>query len=101
MLFRSQVDERRRGRGFERDMFRDRHGVGRGNGDEFRVRWTLHISNNDSALHAIGEEFGLMADRAAAIHVAEWCYSEAYRVGAEVWLGGGRYERLERGSRSR
>jgi hypothetical protein len=70
-------------------------------GEEFRVRWTLHISNNDSALHAIGEEFGLMADRAAAIHVAEWCYSEAYRVGAEVWLGGGRYERLERGSGAR
>jgi hypothetical protein len=70
-------------------------------GDDFRARWTSHISTNDSDLCAIGEQFGLLADRAAAIHVAEWCYSEAYRVGAEVWLGDERYERLGRGAHLR
>ena len=66
-------------------------------GEDFRVRWTSHIATNDADLCGIAGRVGLLADRATAIHVADWCYSEAYRIGAEVWLGGDRYQRLAPG----
>jgi len=61
---------------------------------EHRSRWSAHIDQYDSQLCEIGASNGLIADRIAAIHVADWCYAEAARVGADVWIIADRYQRL-------
>ena len=63
-------------------------------GDEHRSRWVSHVKAHDEALVEIGASTGLPADLLTAIHVADWCYSEARRVGADVWIAGAAYERL-------
>lgn len=63
-------------------------------GEEHRRRWLSHTELHDSSLSGVGAEIGLPADRTAAVHVADWCYSEARRLGAEVWIAGDRYELL-------
>jgi hypothetical protein len=60
----------------------------------FHDRWQDHIANRDGDLQTIAENAGILADRGTAIHVANWCYDEARRIGAEVWLGGENFERL-------
>ena len=58
------------------------------------VRWRNHVDRLDEPLRGIADKAGILADRATAIQVAEWCYDEARRVRAEVWLGGDDFERL-------
>jgi hypothetical protein len=60
----------------------------------YYARWREYTGEKDDELRKIAESGGILADRNTAIHVAEWCYGEARRIGAEVWLGGGNFERL-------
>jgi hypothetical protein len=64
-------------------------------GVDHQHRWTSHVARYDADLSEIGIANGLMADRLAALHVADWCYAEARRIHADVWIIGKRYERLE------
>lgn len=61
-------------------------------GEEHRRRWLGHARDNDRALTEIGTAHGLLADLDAAVHVADWCYAEARRLGMEVWIIGDTYE---------
>lgn len=63
-------------------------------GPEHRERWSAHVVNNDTVLCDIGASSGLMADRAAALHIADWSYTEARRVHADVWIIGNQYQPL-------
>jgi hypothetical protein len=63
-------------------------------GEKHRRHWMSHAETNDSALSEIGATIGLPADRLAAVHIADWCYSEARRLGADVWIIGKSYARL-------
>ena len=63
-------------------------------GVDHQQRWTSHVARYDAELCEIGIANGLMADRLAALHVADWCYAEARRIHADVWIIGTRYERL-------
>ena len=63
-------------------------------GLEHRKYWASHVVKHDADLCDIGTFSGLMADRAAAIHVADWCYAEARRVHADVWIIGKQYQPL-------
>jgi len=64
-------------------------------GQEHRQNWMSHVVSHDATLCEIGTSNGLMADRMAALHVADWCYAEARRVGADVWILGNQYQPLE------
>ena len=57
-------------------------------GRAFYERWTAYIDARDGELHRVGERTGFLADRNTSIHVANWCYQEAARMRADVWLGG-------------
>jgi len=63
-------------------------------GIDHRQHWTSHIASNDTDLCEIGISNGLMADRAAALHVADWSYTEARRIHADVWIIGNQYQPL-------
>jgi hypothetical protein len=63
-------------------------------GSEHRQHWTSHVVSHDVTLCEIGKSNGLLADRTAALHVADWCYVEARRVGADVWILGNQYQPL-------
>jgi hypothetical protein len=63
-------------------------------GDEHLQRWLSHAEANDPVLIEIGATIGLPADLSAALHVADWCYGEARRLRAEVWIAGSTYARL-------
>ena len=68
-------------------------------GEVYLERWGRFVSNHDADLVAIGNEAGLLVDRATSVAVAEWSYGDAERVRAEVWLGGKEYGHLSAGWR--
>lgn len=63
-------------------------------GTEHWRRWLSHTQTNDRYLAAIGAANALPTDLDAAMHVASWCYSEAQRVGMELWIIGDTFERM-------
>ena len=68
-------------------------------GEVYLKRWARFLSDHDSALSTIGNDAGLLVDRATSVAVAEWSYGHAERVRAEVWLGGKEYGHLSAGWR--
>ena len=66
-------------------------------GEVYLERWAEFVSDHDSDILQLGNEAGLLVDRATAVAVAEWSYGHAERVQAEVWLGGNRYGHLSAG----
>jgi len=63
-------------------------------GEPYLERWSEFITSHDADLRQVGNEAGLLVDRATSITVAEWSYGHAERVQARVWLGGKDYGRL-------
>ena len=68
-------------------------------GEVYLERWARFLSDHDADLVAIGNDAGLLVDRATSVAVAEWSYGHAERVRAEVWLGGKEYGHLSAGWR--
>lgn len=68
-------------------------------GELYLERWVRFLSDHDAALQQFGTDAGLLADRATSVAVAEWSYTHAERVNAEVWLGGTDYGHLPAGWR--
>ena len=68
-------------------------------GEVYLGRWARFLSDHDADLVAIGNDAGLLVDRATSVAVAEWSYGHAERVRAEVWLGGKEYGHLSAGWR--
>ena len=68
-------------------------------GEVYLERWARFLSDHDTDLVAIGNDAGLLVDRATSVAVAEWSYGHAERVRAEVWLGGKEYGHLSAGWR--
>lgn len=68
-------------------------------GEIYLERWATFLSNHDADLVTIGNDAGLLVDRATSVAVAEWSYGHAERVRAEVWLGGKEYGHLSAGWR--
>ena len=68
-------------------------------GEPYLDRWAEFVSDHDADLLKLGNEAGLLVDRATSIAVAEWSYGHAERVKAEVWLGGTEYGHLSAGWR--
>ena len=60
-------------------------------GEIYLERWARFLSDHDADLVTIGNDAGLLVDRATSIAVAEWSYGHAERVRAEVWLGGKKF----------